>query len=136
LTALAEAGNVLLMPGLRRLLAPLAAFWLCSQIGVLVFVPVALWAAADQRSAACTCGHGPHGLCPMHHAPDRTSRCAMQATDGSHAAIVTGLIALTGFPPDITPATDPVPDSTAVRSADDRFVGERPIPPDPPPPRV
>jgi hypothetical protein len=125
------------MGRLRRLLGPLAALWLSAQLGAIAIVPPALWISAPTAHAtACSCGHGADDFCPMHHPRDgRSSRCAMQARDGSGAAIVTTLIALTGITPDSSPAPEPPAASAPVHAASRHAIGERPIPPDPPPPR-
>ena len=128
------------MTRLRRALVPLAAMWLSCQIGTVALVPVALWvSAADPHAAECTCGHGADAMCPMHrHKPagDPNSHCSMQAANETGTAVLTTIVGAAGLIPESTPSlVAPVP-SMNVRPADVDVRGERPVPPDPPPPRV
>jgi hypothetical protein len=128
------------MTRLRRALAPLAAIWLSCHIGTVALVPVALWvSAADPHAAECTCGHGADAVCPMHrHKPagNTNSTCAMQAVNGAATAVLSTLVGVSGFIPESKPSlAAPVP-STRVRPIDVVVRGERPVPPDPPPPRA
>lgn len=128
------------MTRLRRLLAPLAAIWLSCQIGAVALVPVAMWLnAADPHAAECTCGHGADAMCPMHrHKPagSSSSHCSMQATNGTGTAVLTTLVGVAGLIPEsMSSLVAPVP-STNVSPADVDVRGERPVPPDPPPPRA
>src|SRR3954452_11502883 len=88
------------MTRLRRALTPLAAIWLVCQLGAAALVPAALSAGAGQeRAAGCTCGHGAHAMCPMHHhkpsGPDRT--CSMQPVNTAPAAVLSALVGAAGF---------------------------------------
>jgi hypothetical protein len=125
---------------LRRALVPLATIWLSCQIGTVALVPVALWvSAADPHTAECTCGHGADAMCPMHrHKPagNPNSHCSMQAANGAGRAVLTTIVGVAGLIPESTPSlVAPVP-STRVRPGDVHVRGERPVPPDPPPPRA
>ena len=128
------------MTRLRRALVPLTAMWLWCQIGTVALAPIALWvSAADPHAAECTCGHGADAMCPMHRhtpaaAPD--SHCSMQAANETGAAVLTTLVGAAGLIPESTPSrVAPVP-SMNVSPPDADARGERPVPPDPPPPRV
>lgn len=128
------------MTRLRRALVPLTAVWLSCQIGTIALVPVASWVnAADPHAAECTCGHGANAICPMHrHKPagDPSSRCSMQATNETGTAPLTTIAGAGGLLPESTLSlVAPVP-SMNVGPTDDDVRGERPVPPDPPPPRV
>jgi hypothetical protein len=125
------------MTHLRRALAPLAAIWLTCQIGTVALVPLALWVpAADPHAAECTCGHGDGAMCPMHHKPiGGSAPCAMQAANGSGTAVLTTLVGTAGLIPERTVAIRPGILSEQFRPADAALVGERAVPPDPPPPR-
>lgn len=127
------------MRHLRRVLAPAAAIWLFCQAATVMLAPVALWIAADVHAAECTCGHGADALCPMHrHKPagDPNSHCSMQAANQTGAAVLTTIIGVAGLLPDSTPSlAAPVP-STNVGPTNAGVRGERPVPPDPPPPRA
>ena len=126
------------MTHLRRVLAPLAAIWLCCQVGTVALVPVALWAtASDPHGTECTCGHGLGAMCPMHHKPSNDSaECAMRAANGPGAAILASLVGIIGLAAEPTRSIQPAVPSTYPRLADARVAGERPVPPDPPPPRA
>ncbi len=129
---------MLLMTHLRRVLAPVTALWLFCQIGTVALVPVALWiTAADPHAAECSCGHGPDVMCPMHHKPaGRSARCAMQAANSSGAAVLTTLVGMAGLIDEPMRSIQPATQSQYPRAADVHVAGERPVPPDPPPPRV
>ncbi len=128
------------MTRLRRVLAPLAAIWLFCHVGSVALVPVALWVgAADAHAPVCTCGHGADAMCPMHrHKPagSTESHCSMQAAQGAATAVLTTIGSIAGLIPESTPSLiAPVP-STSVGPTDVDVRGERPVPPDPPPPRA
>ena len=128
------------MTRLRRALVPLAAVWLSCQIGTVALVPAALWVnAADPHAAECTCGHGADAMCPMHrHKPagNPDGRCSMQAAHETGTAVLTTIAGAAGLIPESTPSlVAPVP-SMNVSPTDVDVRGERPVPPDPPPPRV
>lgn len=128
------------MTRLRCALVPLAAMWLFCQIGTIALMPVAMSAsAADSRAGVCNCGHGPDAMCPMHrHKPagDPISHCSMQAADETGTAVLTTIVGAAGLIPESAPSlVAPVP-SMNVSPTDVDVRGERPLPPDPPPPRV
>ena len=126
------------MRHLRRVLAPVTAIWLFCQIGSVALVPVALWtSAADLDAEACTCGHGPGAMCLMHHKPAGESvPCAMQAANNSGAAVLNTLVGTAGLVPEPPRSSQPAAPSARVRALDVHVDGERPVPPDPPPPRA
>ena len=126
------------MTQVRRALAPITAIWLFCQVGTLALVPVALWTtAADPHPAECTCGHGADATCPMHHkSTDGTAPCAMKAADSSRTAVLTTLAGMAGLVAEPTRSIQPPVSTECTRTADVHVVGERPVPPDPPPPRV
>jgi len=127
------------MTPLRRALVPLAAVWLSCQIGTVALAPVALWVnAADPHAAECTCGHGTGATCPMHHrkAPATpNSHCSMQAANHAGTAVLTSIVGVAGLIPESTPALV-APVASMNVSSTDVVRGERPLPPEPPPPRV
>jgi hypothetical protein len=125
------------MTHLRRMLAPLAVIWLFCQAGTVALVPVALWiAAADPHGVECTCGHGLGAICPMHHKPaDDPEPCGMNAAN-TGAAVLTTLIGTAGLVAEPTRSIQPPIPSVYPRASDVHLVGERPVPPDPPPPRA
>ena len=129
------------MTRLRRALGSVAVVWLCCQVGTVAIVPIALWAStADPHQAAeCTCGHDAGTMCPMHRhtrAGDTSKQCAMRAANESGAAALTAILGVSGLTP-LTAAALVAPPSTMRVTPDETDVrGERPVPPDPPPPRV
>jgi hypothetical protein len=128
------------MTRLRRVLAPLALIWLSCQIGTVALGPIALWvSAAHPHAAECTCGHGADAMCPMHHhkpAGNSNSPCSMQAANSTGTAVLTTIFGVAGpIPESAASLVAPVP-STSVGPADVDVRGERPVPPDPPPPRA
>lgn len=126
------------MAPVRRLLAPVTAVWLFCQVGTVASVPLALWiSAADPHAEECTCGHGVGAMCPMHHKPTgRSAPCAMQAANDSGAAVLTTLAGMAGLVLEPAPALRPADPSKHSLPADVHIVGEHPVPPDPPPPRI
>jgi hypothetical protein len=122
---------------LRVLLGPLAAAWLLCHATMLAAVPVLLWvAAADAEPIVCTCMHGDHAVCPMHHArSSRPAVCAMQDASGGGTAVMTPVPGPLGVVPLVVKLA--APDGTAPRGvAGTAAASPRPVPPDPPPPRA
>src|SRR5262245_66079695 len=124
------------MAHLRRVLAPVTAIWLFCQVGTVALVPVTQWiTAVEAHGTECTCGHGAGAMCPMHHKPTGGSaRCAMQAAN-SEAAVLTLLAGTVGLITQPIRSIQPPPSSESLRNADVHRAGERPVPPEPPPPR-
>lgn len=123
---------------LRRFLVPVTAVWLFFQAGTVALVPAALWlTAADPHAAECTCGHGAGAACPMHHKSDSESpTCAMQAANTFGTAVLTTLTGITGLIVEPAHAIQPPTPAEHAPDADENVGGERPVPPDPPPPRA
>jgi hypothetical protein len=125
------------MRPVRALLGPLAAGWLLCHAITLAAVPVVLWvAAADAEPIICTCVHGDHAICPMHHKRSSgPALCAMQDGGGGGTAVLTPVPGPLGVVPlfiDVVLPRGATPNagaSTATASL-------RPVPPDPPPPRA
>ena len=125
------------MARLRRVLGPFTAIWLLCQVGTVALVTVALWMTAADPADQCTCGHGLGAICPMHHKPaGEPEPCAMRAANSSGAAVLTTLVGITGFLADPARSIQPPISTEYQRAADVHVAGERPVPPDPPPPRV
>jgi hypothetical protein len=127
------------MTHLRRVLAPATAIWLFCQVATVALAPIALWIAADVHGAECTCGHGADAMCPMHrHKPsaDPNSHCSMQAANRTGTAVLTTIIGAAGLIPEPAPSLVAPAPSTNVGPTDADVRGERPVPPDPPPPRA
>jgi len=125
------------MAWLRRALAPIAAMWLLCQSAALVGVPAFFWDTSIE-ALECTCAHGDHAMCPMHHKPaPGKNRCFMRgAGDDAGTAVLDTMLTGIGVMPGPVrfigaPASTPIVfafDATA------NTFGSSP--PDPPPPRA
>jgi len=127
------------MPQLRRVLAPLTALWLLCQVGTLALVPVVLRGATPAaHGTECTCGHGNDMMCPMHHhgAAGASTRCSMQPVDHSATAVLTALAGVIGFIAQPSRSIEPATSVEHPHTLDILPAGQRPVPPDPPPPRA
>jgi hypothetical protein len=124
------------MTRLRRAVGPIAAIWLSCQVGMLATAPIVFWAETAEGLLECTCSHGDHAICPMHHKPAPGSKiCLMRSADTGEAAVLASLFSFVGVltvPTQamIPPSTQPVVQTPTTSSS------RRPAPPDPPPPRA
>ena len=126
------------MTRLRRALPHFAAGWLVCQVAALTLAPMLAGAPTARVIALeCTCAHGDHATCPMHHKPAAgTSRCAMRSTDdGARIGVLGSLLGPIGL---IAARTAPItPAALLKRRLGPSTAGTlRPTPPDPPPPRA
>ena len=124
------------MAHVRRLLGRIAVSWLLAHVGAIALSPVVLLVATAATPVECTCAHGDHALCPMHHAPKPGSRnCVIQASGESGLAALGPLFSGVGLP--VTPTTLlPLETYDLARRAGSSFTALRPVPPNPPPPRA
>ena len=124
------------MPHLRRTLGPIAAMWLSVQLG-LALVPAFIFSAGQaQARLECTCAHGDHSACPMHHeAAAGATVCLMRSAENSGTALVRSIFTFVAVLAAPAPNFVPQPD-TSVDQAPVRTSSRRPAPPDPPPPRA
>lgn len=116
----------------RGILGPIAAGWLVCQAATLTLVPVLLSASL----AECTCIHGADATCPMHHgAAARSKMCVMRSMTMSATTALNSLFGLIGLIPTplLTIAPRPMASPTFL---DCSTASQRPLPPDPPPPRA
>lgn len=117
----------------------IATAWLMCQVAGVVAAPVVFWATAHEEAEECTCLHGDHVMCPMHHrrAPNAPHvECVMQGTDDTGAAIFSTLF---GGSATLVPSSSVfvgAPPSELVTLTDFATASLRPAPPDPPPPRA
>jgi len=101
------------MTRLRRALPAIASAWLLCQSATIAAVPVLFWNTSVEDLLECTCAHGNHTICPMHHRPARDSRrCALSSTHDTDTTMLAS--ALIG--PALIPLVHPLPvvGSTAV----------------------
>jgi hypothetical protein len=124
------------MRGLRRALGRIAVAWLLCQAATVTLVPTAISGFAGVHVVECTCSHGDHATCPMHHKPAPGSKlCLMRSANDSGIAVLSWLLNGVGLMPaaaqSVTPASEPVRLFFDVTTA-----SLRPAPPDPPPPRA
>ena len=123
------------MTALRRTLARFAATWLLCQIGGITLAPVVFWTVAESP-VECTCAHGDHGTCPMHHQRAPDTRCALRGSDDSTAAVLSSLLGGIGLVPPTTVTVATVLSVTPITRVGIDRLFTRSISPDPPPPRV
>ena len=127
---------VLIMTRLRRALGPVAAVWLCCQLALLAAPPLLVGAGVAAPLVECTCTHGDHGVCPMHHAPaPEGTRCLMRGAGNSSTAVLATVYTLVGVLTVPTRTVVPPAASVYFHSDPDR-PSSRPAPPEPPPPRA
>src|SRR5262245_23865100 len=125
------------MLGFRRALGPLAACWIVCQLAGLATAPAVVWASTADILLECTCSHGDHAVCPMHHKPaPEAKRCLMRSVqDRSSIAILGSLFGGLGLAPDVSMANVPVLTASVVLpEIVTKALGSDP--PDPPPPRA
>lgn len=122
------------MAHLRRALHRIAVTWLLCQAATLTLAPAALWLGSSEQVLECTCIHGDHAICPMHHKPaPGTKICLMRGTGDSTVAVFSWLSTI-GVAPTaegvVVAERPPIP-----RPADMSTPAFLRTPPDPPPPR-
>jgi hypothetical protein len=122
------------MTRLRRSIAPFAMAWMLCVTAGQVVPPLVYWDTSADALLECTCAHGDHAMCPMHHRPV-PGHCQMRGaadpavnllaaiTIGVSTAPATTSVVVAGHVPTAMPVGDLPPSM-------------RPSPPDPPPPRA
>ena len=114
----------------------MAAAWIVCQAVGLVTTPGVVWASTAEMLLECTCSHGDHAVCPMHHEPAPGSkRCQMRSAQDSNTAVLGSLFGGVGLTP--VPSTMGAPAPTAavhLTEVTTKSLGSDP--PDPPPPRA
>jgi hypothetical protein len=125
------------MTRVRRVLGSVAVAWLCCQVATVAFAPIAFWTGGSGgQLEVCTCAHGAVATCPMHHNTAAGSkRCVMRSANGSDMALMTSLLGVVGPIPESTAVIDRRPSGNLAIAAPG-INSERPVPPDPPPPRA
>jgi hypothetical protein len=122
------------MLGLRNSRAFVTALWLVMQAALLISPTVALL-TAHEETAECTCAHGDHAICPMHHRPAPGSKICLIGGADNTLATLGSLFQAAALMPSVTSA--PVPATTSIASTNSAStITFRPVSPDPPPPRI
>ena len=85
------------MTRLRSVLRLLAIVCVCWQVVGLAASPAVLCVDVSRDSAVeCTCAHGDHGMCPMHHSapaqPRSKSDCSCRGTTDPAVAVLAAII--------------------------------------------
>jgi hypothetical protein len=124
------------MAGIRQARAFLTSLWLVMQAALLISSSVVLLTASHEETATeCTCMHGEHAICPMHHRPTPGSKiCLIGSTDDTLATLGS-LFQAVGLMPSVTSAPAPAVIAAASISLTSSIT-VRSVPPDPPPPRA
>ena len=123
------------MARLRRALRRIAVVWLLCHAATLTLAPSILAFGSTGQLVACTCAHGDHSVCPMHHKPAPGSRICVMTSAGDHDLAPLSWLLNLGLVP--ARAEVFVPDHREVsRPIDVTTASLRSAPPDPPPPRA
>jgi len=124
------------MAGVRHARAVLTSVWLVMQAALLIAPSVVLLATSHvEPTEECTCAHGEHAICPMHHRPAPGTRICLLGSADDTLATLGSLFQAAGFVPSITSA--PAPAAIPTASIDSHStITFRSVPPDPPPPRA
>lgn len=124
------------MTRLRRILGPITAVWIACQVAGLATAPVVVWISTAEMLLECTCSHGDHAVCPMHHKSDPDSkRCLMRSAQDSSTASLGSLFGGVGLTPVLSTTGEPVPTAAVILTkVTTKSLGSDP--PDPPPPRA
>ena len=121
------------MPRLRHLLGRLTMLWLLCQSTSMALVPAILGPLEMSYLLECTCAHGDHASCPMHHRPTPGSnRCAMRGLADFEPAVVASLLGPVGVIAVGSSSIAP-PQAVSVRPLERSTIVFRAAPPDPPP---
>jgi hypothetical protein len=124
------------MRRLRRGLGLVALVWLSCQVGLLATVPIVLWAGFADELPECTCAHGDHAMCPMHHKPVRSATiCLLRSAGTGGAAVLASIFSFVGVLTSPTLVMIPSPALSPV-SIPVTTVSRGPTAPEPPPPRA
>jgi hypothetical protein len=121
----------LLMVRVRRLIGPIAALWLILQVAGTSVVSIE---AITLDESECTCLHGEHAMCPMHHKLP-AGRCAMRPSADTGAAVLASVLIAPALMPAVS-CSSPSLQATRVAPLDNARLALTPTHPDPPPPRA
>ena len=122
------------MTPLRRMVGRIAVTWLLCNVAGLVSGAIA-FAITSHDLTECTCAHGDHTICPMHHRSAAGTRCAMRAAHDNSMVGFPSVFSIAGIIAPATAIAVPAP-TTVVVPFDLARPAFRPASPDPPPPRA
>jgi hypothetical protein len=123
------------MTRVRRVLGRVAVAWLFCQAATLVAAPIGFWVGSAEELLECTCAHGDHAICPMHHKPAPGPKvCLMQSAD-TGPAVLSSLFGAVGVVPGPVEVFVP-PSEHIISQIEVHATSLGPAPPDPPPPRA
>ena len=124
------------MTRMRRAISRIAVTWLLCQVATLTLAPTVLWFGSGTQLLECTCTHGDHAICPMHHKPAPGSKlCLMGSANDVETGVLTSLFGAGGLLPASTSSVRPE-FQRAVVAPRPNARSLHPVPPDPPPPRL
>lgn len=124
------------MTRLRRALASSTVAWLLLQVGAMATAPLALFVGSAEELRECTCAHGDHDICPMHHAEKKGAKvCVIRSAHDSSADMLSSLFVAVGLPA-VTAHVSVLAPPQEITPASITTGSLRPAPPDPPPPRI
>jgi hypothetical protein len=124
------------MVQMRRALGPIVALWVGCHLGQTLAVPALLWTRQGEALLECTCTHGDHAICPMHHKRARGSAlCVMQSSSNGDAALLASVLTFVGAPA-VSPRLLPPESNRVTVRLDIATASAHLTPPDPPPPRA
>jgi hypothetical protein len=123
------------MVRLRRGIRRIAVTWLLCQAATLTLAPTVFAVGSTETLMACTCSHGDHAICPMHHRPAPGSKICVMTRAGDSGVVVFSWLLNMGLAP--TRAEVFVLQHREIsRPIDFGTPSPRSAPPDPPPPRA
>ena len=119
----------------RRVIGCAARVWLAWQLSAMFAGPLEVWTDPPLEAAAvvCRCAHAPGSNCPMHR-PSGAARCTLRSTMPEATSALLSLFGPTGVLP-TTRAFDQVRIDPPFEDAMPVAI-DRPLCPDPPPPRA
>jgi hypothetical protein len=122
------------MARMRAVMTRFVFAWLLCHAMTLTVTPTVVL-LNGVATVECSCAHGDHGFCPMHHKPVPGSElCLMQSADDSRVATFSWLLNAGLVPPRTATV---VPERQQVAAPVDCTTASlQPAPPDPPPPRA
>lgn len=124
------------MTRMRRALPRIALTWLLCHAATLTVATTVLWPGHAEGLLECTCAHGDHTYCPMHHKPAPGSKlCLMQSANDTSSAVLSSLFGALGLVA-TSPQSVALQAERGIGIIDSTTPSLRPAPPDPPPPRA